>query len=237
MLPPDKRSLTYFPTTVSVMLGKKKVFCGCRFECIAHKSQIPQSTDLLVLTLLAVLLSLSWHKLTINGKAQLDRTTFGWSVLFTVPKQLLLSTTDCKVAFWEIMVGLIINLNCWIFFSFAHYRSSCYFTDHLYFPGIKALSTGLSVSWDPEYKFSTWPYENILFQRADIRGRPLDDCCHGDSLVPGPPLMSRVTRVTQSEVWVHYFNSKPLRWNQKLWNPRVHKLRRWSTLLCEIGVY
>lgn len=35
------------------------------------------------------------------------------------------------------------------FFSFAHYRSSCYFTDHLYFAGIKSLSTVLSVSWDP----------------------------------------------------------------------------------------
>lgn len=79
-----------------------------------------------------------------HGKTQLDRTTFGWSLLFTVPKQLLLST-----AFWEFMVGLIINLNCWIFFSFAHYRSSCYFTDHLYFAGIKSLSTALSVSWDP----------------------------------------------------------------------------------------
>lgn len=95
------------------MLEKKKnelkVVCGCRYLCIAL-------IELLVLTLLAAFLCLSWHNLTMNGKTQLDRTTFGWCLVFTVPKQLLLSTTGCKVAFWEIMPGLIINFNCRFFF-------------------------------------------------------------------------------------------------------------------------
>lgn len=76
-----------------------------------------------------------------------------------------------------------------------------------------------------QYKCSILPYENTLFQQADVRGRPLDGCCHGDSKYRATIHVC----VSQSQVWVDYFTSNPFRWNRKL--------RRWSTILWEVGVY